>query len=358
VDVSRIYVGAPSCAGQPDTAGCGRIQAMMPPANVCPSSGPEGPQALTVAQREALVHDWRCAVHDRASAISVADGVLVGGPGVLHVLGVHDGAAERALARGEAVLFDRAYADHGTLKLKVIADVTKEPQDGTESPGEMKALPVHLASEEVPYGVMAVVPQRAADSLGLTTAPLGSYYTTSRMPSGAEQQALNSDVAKIGTRAQVYLERGYVSNDGLILLALTLFAGVITIGAAGIATGLAQTDAEPDLRTLAAIGAAGRVRRTLSGFQCAVVAVMGVVLGSVAGVLPAIALRRSDRHRRLDEYRQSIESGWGDMRVPNVPVVVPWGTLAMLVVLVPLGAGLLAALVTRSRPELGRRAEG
>ncbi|WP_442814456.1 ABC transporter permease [Streptomyces sp. NBC_01198] len=358
VDVSRIYVGAPSCAQHPGVTGCGRTEALMPPANICPSSGPQGAQGLTLAQREALVHDWRCAVHDQSSAISVADGVLVGGPGVLHVLGVHDGDAERALARGEAVLFDRAYEDHGTVKIKVIADVTKEPQDGTEPPGKVKALPVHLAPEDRPYGVMAVVPQRAADSLGFPTAPLGSYYTTSKMPSGAQRQALNSDVAKIGTRAQVHLERGYVGNDGLILLALMLFAGVITIGAAGIATGLAQTDAEPDLRTLAAIGAAGRVRRTLSGFQCAVVAVMGVVLGSAAGVLPAIALRRGERHQQLLTYQRSVRSGWGDLRVPNVPVVVPWGTLGMLVVLVPLGAGLLAALVTRSRPELGRRAEG
>jgi len=39
-----------------------------------------------------------------------------------------------------------------------------------------------------------------------------------------------------------------------------------------------------------------------------------------------------------------------------VPIVVPWGTLAALIVVVPLGAALLAALVTRSRPGLARRA--
>lgn len=256
------------------------------------------------------------------------------------------------------MLFDRAYADHGTLKIKVIADVAKEPQDGAEPAGTVKTLPVHLAPEHQPYGVMVLVPRKAADAAGFTTTPLGSYYTTSKMPSGAQRQALASDVATIGTRADVYLERGYTGKDGLVLLVLTLFAGVVTIGAAGIATGLAQTDAEPDLRTLAAIGAAGRVRRTLSGFQCGVIAVMGVVLGSVAGLLPAVALRRGDRHRRWAEYRRAIESGWGNPGVPHVPVAIPWGALATLIVLVPLGAGLLAALVTRSRPELGRRAGG
>ncbi|WUH92132.1 ABC transporter permease [Streptomyces sp. NBC_00433] len=358
VDVSRVYVGAASCIKDEGLPGCGRIQLDMPPANACPSSGPTGAYGLTVPQREALVDDWRCNIRGGPSAIAAADGVLVGGPAVLHVLGVRDGAAEQALARGETVLFNRAYDDHGSVKFTVIADVAKEPQDGTEPTGVVKSLPVHVAAGGEPYGVVAVMPQRAADSVGFTTTPLGSYYTTSQMPSGAQRQALNSDVAKIGTRAQVYLERGYTGNSGLVLLALTLFAGVITIGAAGIATGLAQTDAEPDLRTLAAIGAAGQVRRTLTGFQCGVVAVMGVVLGSVAGVLPAIALRRGDRHRSWDEYHRAIDMGWGVMRPPNVPVVVPWGTLAALVVVVPLGAGLLAALVTRSRPELGRRAEG
>ncbi|SHL60379.1 FtsX-like permease family protein [Actinacidiphila paucisporea] len=358
VDVSRVYVGGASCLKDEGLPGCGRIEMRMPPANVCPSSGPTGAHRLTVAQREALVHDWRCALRWGPSAISASDGVLVGGPAVLHALGVRDGAAEQALARGETVLFDRAYADHGSVKFTVIADVTKESQDGTEPAGAVKSLPVHLAAEEEPYGVVAVVPRRAADAAGFTTTPLGSYYTTSQMPSGAQRQALNSDVAKIGTRAEVYLERGYIGHGNLVLVALTLFAGVITIGAAGIATGLAQTDAEPDLRTLAAIGAPGQVRRTLTGFQCGVVAVMGVVLGSAAGVLPAIALRRGDQHRRWDEYRRELDEGWGAVTPPKVPLVVPWATLALLVVVVPLGAGLLAALVTRSRPDLGRRAEG
>ena len=41
--------------------------------------------------------------------------------------------------------------------------------------------------------------------------------------------------------------------------------------------------------------------------------------------------------------------------VPYVPIIVPWETLAALLVAVPLGAALLAALVTRSRGALARR---
>lgn len=43
--------------------------------------------------------------------------------------------------------------------------------------------------------------------------------------------------------------------------------------------------------------------------------------------------------------------------VPPVPIVMPWLTPAPLLIAVPLGATLLAALVTRSRAQLTRRAE-
>jgi putative ABC transport system permease protein len=53
-----------------------------------------------------------------------------------------------------------------------------------------------------------------------------------------------------------------------------------------------------------------------------------------------------------------IKHGWSDgSGVPHVPVEIPWATPALIVVAVPVGAGLPAAPVTRSRPELGRRAQ-
>jgi putative ABC transport system permease protein len=116
---------------------------------------------------------------------------------------------------------------------------------------------------------------------------------------------------QLGVQANVRVEEGYVSKNSVIMLALAIFAGLVTIGAAGIATGLAQADAEPDLRTLTAVGAPPRVRRTLSGFQCGVVAAMGVVLGSAAGTLPAVGLRKAEERQALKMYHQSLDHGWG-----------------------------------------------
>lgn len=359
-DVSSLAVGKADCSPYQSLPGCGGVQMQLPRANQCPTDAADGAAGFTLAQRRAFADDWRC-VHDEPSGVIGSDSsILVGGPAVLHALGIRDGAAEQALARGETVLFDKAYAERGAVTLKVTLDTSVPVPEGQEPVGPVKTLPVHLAAEntERSYGVLAVMPPEAAAAQGFRTMPLGSYFTNSRMPDSAERQALAGDLAAIGTDTEVYLERGYDHDNSLILLALTVFAGLVTIGAAGIATGLAQADAEPDLKTLAAIGAPPRVRRTLSGFQCGVVAAMGVLLGSAAGVLPAIGLRRSQRRQEWKFYHQALDGGYGGgSHVPHIPIVIPWGTLAALLVAVPVGATLLAALVTRSRTQLARRAE-
>jgi putative ABC transport system permease protein len=234
-----------------------------------------------------------------------------------------------------------------------------EPEDTVTIPVRTDGAGGPLGEKAARYGIAALVPPGAAERAGLDVRPRGSYFATERMPTSAEKQALQKVIDDMGSEADPYVEEGYTSEKSVILMALMIFAGVITLGAAGIATGLAQADAEPDLRTLAAVGAPPRVRRTLAGLQCAAVAVMGVVLGAAAGVLPAIGLRLAEGRKALAGYREQIASdGFGFMPEPNIPVVVPWSTLVALLVLVPLGAGLLAAVVTRSRASLVRRAEG
>ncbi|MEV6005889.1 ABC transporter permease [Streptomyces sp. NPDC051976] len=358
-DVSDLIAGKPNC--DTDTgAVCGDVELQMPKANRCPLDDSAASDKLSVAQRRDLSRDWRCTRVNIPPPISVGSGVLVGGPAVLHALGIRDGDAEQALARGETVVFNKAYVDNGSLKVKIVTDNSKPVADGAEAVGPVKTVPVHLAAETVTqaYGVTAVMPAKAAAAAHINTTPIGSLFTTTRMPDSHERQALTGDLAKIASDAEVYLERGYTTQNNLVLLALSIFAGLVTVGAAGIATGLAQADAEPDLKTLAAIGAPPRVRRALSGFQCGAVAAMGVLLGSAAGILPAVGLRHTERRQEMKYYQQSVDSGFGaGPMLPHVPIVVPWGTLAALLVAVPLGATLLAALVTRSRSQLARRAE-
>lgn len=81
-----------------------------------------------------------------------------------------------------------------------------------------------------------------------------------------------------------------------------------------------------------------------------VVALTGVLLGTAAGLVPAVALRMVDLRNAMEAMREEpMESAF-------TPIVLPWATIGLLAVVVPLLAGVLAAGLTRSRLTLARRA--
>jgi putative ABC transport system permease protein len=357
-DVSRIVVGERNCDLWSADKGCGNSRLVTPKANECPLGGDHADQ-LTPAQRRTWAKDWRCVNQYLASSMQTDNGVLVGGAGILTGLGIHDPAAEKALADGRAVVFDKRMVDGGgRITLKLI-QASADSDQSTEANSPVKTFAAYQTKAGTQsYGVTAVLPPAAAKAAGLRTVPYGLLVSTERTPGSEQRQELDGALDKLGVQADIHVEEGYVGKNTITMLALAIFAGLVTVGAAGIATGLAQADAEPDLRTLTAVGAAPRVRRTLSGFQCGVVAAMGVLLGTAAGILPAVGLRKAESRQEWKYYRQALAQGWDSGSLPHVPIVVPWGTLAALIVAVPLGAALLAALVTRSRAGVARRAEG
>ncbi|MEV7425429.1 MULTISPECIES: ABC transporter permease [unclassified Streptomyces] len=358
--VDRIVVGKPNC---PDDE-CGYYEVIVPKANRCPlwdTGDKDASEVFSKTERQKLAKDWRCA-GDSGVYTYIPSGVLVGDANVLKVLGIEDPGAEKALADGRIVSLDKQNVDaDGKVGIRLVTDMEKADlaaQKGEDWPGEIKSFTAHqVPGDPNAYGVSLVLTPAMAKSAGLRTVPAGAYYSLDQAPSDDQKQRLDSEIASTGSEVDLRIEEGYTSRYNLELLVLTVFAGLITIGAAGIATGLAQADAEADLKTLASVGAPARVRRTLSGFQCGVVAVMGVVLGSVAGVLPAIGLRLTQKREEMAWYHEALDKALsGTPDVPYVPIVIPWETMAMLLIAVPVGAALLAALVTRSHRTLGRRA--
>ncbi|MFE4617831.1 FtsX-like permease family protein [Streptomyces sp. NPDC056747] len=369
-DVERVSVGKPGCSPWGGGGeGCGRYEVVLPKAHECPlyatslPGGADPSEKYTPDQRRKLItEDWRCDQSSRGGWMSVDAGLLVGDAKVLQVLGVDDPGAVKALAEGKIVSFSRGEIDkNGTVGIKQVTDIPaadRASEKGLPSPGKVSSIPAYLVPKgHKSYGVQLLMTPATAKAAGLSTLPAGAYFSTERMPDTEARQKLDGELAKLGSNAELHVEEGFVNEDSLFVIALAVFAGLVTIGAAGIATGLAQADAEADLKTLAAVGAPPRVRRTLSGFQCGVVAAMGVVLGSAAGVLPAIGLRLTEAREATNFYEQAIAQGWdnGLSGPPYVPIVIPWETLAGLLIAVPLGAALLAALVTRSRGAVARR---
>ncbi|GLF96656.1 ABC transporter permease [Streptomyces yaizuensis] len=369
-DMDRIAVGNPNCSihgsGAPD-AGCGRYELITPPANECPldkvdpARPDEEPAAkFSPAERNKMrQEDWRC--EEGPSAYVDAD-VVIGDAKLLKVLRIEDPAAEKALNAGKPLVFDRAHLDtKGSIGIRLITDIEaadKAREEYRDPPGRIVTLPAHRMGDKAEaYGIRVIMPAATAKAEKIDTTGYGAYYALDRLPRTEEEQRLDKSLSTIGADERLFVEKGFQSETKVMMLALALFAGLVTIGAAGIATGLSQADAEADLRTLAAVGAPAGVRRTLSAFQCGVVAAMGVVLGSVAGALPALGLVLSERHRAMTEWEKAVDLGYSTLAdKPYFPIEVPWPTLAVLLIAVPVGAALLAAVVTRSRGALSRRA--
>ncbi|MEV7597850.1 ABC transporter permease [Kitasatospora sp. NPDC089797] len=294
--------------------------------------------------------DARCQVNERAGnhygSLTAGDATL------LHNLfGVTDPAAGKALAAGKAVVFDPRYVKDGKLVIE-----TTEPIDYS-APSSTRGKTVRtehlvdavLATASVPAHGQAVLSPETATRLGFGSTPTGSVWLPAAAPSdGAEQKATGA-LSKVSEQIGFSVERGYQSRAGLIGLGLNGFAALVALGAAGIATGLAAADSQRDLTTLAAVGAEPRIRRSLSGFQCGVIAAMGTLLGTVCGILPAVALRKV-------QGQASTFAGMSAQEIADKSsVVFPWPTVAATVVVLPLVAAGLAAVLTRSRISLLRR---
>ncbi|MFF4365341.1 FtsX-like permease family protein [Streptomyces sp. NPDC001594] len=360
-DVDRLSLGNPNCEDYGTAPGCGRVELIVPKEQRCPLYESEhGPADFPAEEAKKLRRDPRCA--QRGHRGSTFD-TLVADEKLLQVLAVTDPGSVAALKAGQPVAFDRRAVKDGKITLRLVTDpVAAQKAEAThaELPGQDKVLAVHQAPEGVDsWGVRIVLPPSAAKAAGIATSPVGSYFSLEQAATTEQRQRLDGEIDRTGADVRVRIECGFRSESTIGTLALAVFAGLVTIGAAGIATGLAQADSEADLKTLAAVGAAPRVRRTLSGFQCGVVALMGVVLGSAAGILPAVGLRLTQEQEQRSLLLHSIEAGYSSPdETLYVPIAVPWDTLAGLLVLVPLGAALLAALVTKSSGALARRATG
>lgn len=304
-----------------------------------------------------------CGVRDACTVVGVAttgagqrgervSGVLVGDATTLKALtGADDPKAVQTLADGGMVIFNSDLLTTGTVTLsigRVGGSGAGVPTKVNESGGhgtvravvdqEQHDLPGYL----LPYarsGVAGVVSPATASRLGLTPTPVGVLADTTRVPTTAEEKAARHALAVTGSTDELYVERGYRPASNLWMLILLGGAGVVTLGASGIVTGLTAADSRADLTTLAAIGAAPRTRRRLMAASAAIIAFLGSLLGVVAGFVPAIGLLR-------------VRDGGSHA---GTAVTLPWAQLSAIVLLIPLLAALFAWVFTRSRLPMPRR---
>jgi putative ABC transport system permease protein len=335
-EIKGVTCGGQACSPYP----------RVPGDRACPYIGYVLGHRATADEQHAAVQDPRCTT---VKAESLYFGVWsVGGPG-MGLTAVIDPAAAgavsgipaadveqvaAALRAGKVVVDDPNTVDNGnvTMSLEKFGPQTTSPRMVT-TPG--------FALPHRPQAGITMLTEATARSLGLDTTPTGVLATTTRMPTVAESDRLQ---AVLGTEFGISVERG-PNSDNQTLIVLAIVAGVITLGAAALATGLAAADGRADLSTLAAVGASPRLRRTLSLSQSGVIAGLGSLLGAIAGVGAAAAV--------LTALNQGYANQWPTPA--PYPITVPWLNLAITVVVVPLVAMLGAGLLTRSRLPIEHR---
>ena len=119
-----------------------------------------------------------------------------------------------------------------------------------------------------------------------------------------------------------------------VSLALVGGAALVTLVGVGVTVALAAVEGRADLATMAAVGASPRRRRAIAGWQALVVGGLGAVLGLALGGFYAYLI-------------------WPAIGAPEF--TVPWLTIGLIGVAVPLLAVLVAAVFTPSRLPVIRR---
>lgn len=181
-----------------------------------------------------------------------------------------------------------------------------------------------------------------ATKAGLSVMPVRWEVLAPRAISKADERAINEVV---GRNAEFQVERGPDSVSSSVVSVLLGVAAFLVLVAALISTSLGQLEAQADLSTLAAVGAAPSLRRSLAAGQAWLVAAVGVVAGIVFGIIPGIAIAIP-----LTGLDVGPDGTFED------PIIdIPWLRLAGLAIAVPLLVTVVAAVFLRRQPKLTRR---
>ncbi|MDT7784095.1 MAG: putative transport system permease protein [Pseudonocardiales bacterium] len=314
-------------------------------AHVRPPADRECPYSLDVLHRDptepeqrSAMADQRCTDSDRLhryfGTFNSPNGFLAvatpeAAQALLHLQPEDVALAQSALREGKIVVNDPTMLSNGQVLLATGTQATTKPAPGHATPMRHQA-PMSLMTEET------------ARTLGFGTSTFTLYATTTRMPTESEQDALT---AALGGEYEVHVDRPTESDVQQALSILGLVAGIITLAAAALATGLAAADGRRDLTTLAAVGATPTLRKLLSLSQAGVIAGLGGLLGTAAGAGSALAL--------LAALNVGSTTIWP--RPDLNPLTIPWPNIAISLMAVPAVAMLGAAIFTRSRLPIERR---
>ena len=296
-------------------------------AALVPVPGAAGSGQLPPGKRGAGAPPMPMAVTSRQLVTQAEEpGLLyVGGDDLLAALGAQSAAAD--LAAGKVVGIG-----HGTVSGGQVALHRADFHDGRAGSfldRQARVLPAVQVDGRPLLTIRYVVGAATARRLGLVTATQGTLVRAPHTITPAElatAQAALAPYPELSADAGPGTPPRSVSTSLLLLMFAVSAAVALAVVAAMV--GLAQAEAGTERRTLFAVGAPPSVLRGTAAATAGLLALLGGVLAVPAGLLPLAAI-----------YVASPAA---------VPLVVPWGGLAAIVVGVPALAAAGGATLTRT----------
>ena len=129
------------------------------------------------------------------------------------------------------------------------------------------------------------------------------------------------------------------------MLAVAALCAFITLGSTAVSTGLIIAEQRRDMTTLGAVGAAPGLRKRFAMWQTVMIALFGAVLGTLAGLLGYGLIREALNRPLTNRYPYETLYTWE----------LPWVTIAIMLVAVPVVAAIGALVFTKARLPSERR---
>jgi putative ABC transport system permease protein len=307
------------------------LAAMLPGATVIPIHQPiaaDGPWGLEPVHLWPPEEWWNeCAENCEA----VGGPLYIGGPELYETLLGHEPGQQvlQALADGAAIVLDSAVVHDESVSLMGWDE---------EREHELARLDSHVIDYDGAYHQSlpgGFITEQTAAEHNLDVGMFGAHIPFDEAATEDEIDAAIGAAEDLGFYS--YVERGctYCGVPPGVFLALVGGSALVTLVGVGVTVALAAVEGRADLATMAAVGASPRRRRAIAGWQALVVGGLGTALGVALGGFYVYLL-------------------WPAIGAPGF--TVPWQTLGLIAVAVPLLAVLVAIVFTPSRLPVIRRA--
>lgn len=254
----------------------------------------------------------------------------VGGGDLLRALHAEDGIA--ALDAGKVVGIGPGVIEGNTVRL---LPSSGDPADGVTELPAVEAGRYRYFLEDMPRFVVSADTARGLglrSGLEVRTTPdssltSGQFVARASGDLDADDLRRVKDIAEKHPGAYVTSMEDFINDFGPVRTAATGGAALLALGIVAVSVALVAAEARRDRAILVAVGAGPGTRRTVVAASAGMLAAIAAIVAVPAGLAPIGVM-------------QTFREG-------DYPVIIPWTTIAGVLIAVPLIAAGLSALFSR-----------